>query len=106
MTGSIAPIRSIAQVRRRRREDAAPRAPAEGAAIELSIRVAAAPPPRAQQAPPASLDAHLLAQDAQLRGLKGGQERLESARSAYLGAEFSGERDRRPPKGLITRKDV
>ena len=80
--------------------------PQEDAAVEVRISVAPAPPPRSAKTPPAGLDAHLIAQDAQMRGLKGGTERLETARSAYLGAEFSGPNDRRPPKGLITKTEV
>lgn len=40
------------------------------------------------------------------RGLKGGQEVLEQARSTYLQNEFSGLRDRRPRKGQITKTEV
>lgn len=78
----------------------------DAAAVEVRISVAPAPPPRAAKTPPAGLDAHLIAQDAQMRGLKGGAERLDTARSAYLGAEFSGPNDRRPPKGLLTKTEI
>jgi hypothetical protein len=40
------------------------------------------------------------------RGLKGGQQMLEQARSTYLQNEYSGRRDRRPAKGLITKTEV
>ena len=50
--------------------------------------------------------AHLLGQDGQKRGLRGGAPVLEQARAAYLGAEYSGENDRRPPSGLIIRKAI
>jgi hypothetical protein len=40
------------------------------------------------------------------RGLKGGQETLQRARTTYLGAEFSGEADRRPKKGRITKTEI
>ena len=80
--------------------------PQEDAAVEVRISVAQAAPPRAAKTPPAGLDAHLIAQDAQMRGLKGGAERLGTARSAYLGTEFSGPNDRRPPKGLIKKTEI
>jgi len=40
------------------------------------------------------------------RGLKGGSEVLEQARTAYLQNEYSGPRDRRPRKGLITKTSI
>ena len=40
------------------------------------------------------------------RGLKGGPEVLEQARSTYLQNEYSGRRDRRPPKGQITKTSI
>lgn len=40
------------------------------------------------------------------RGLKGGQQMLEQARSTYLQNEYSGRRDRRPAKGRITKTEV
>jgi hypothetical protein len=50
--------------------------------------------------------AQMMGQDGQRRGLRGGAPVLEAARSAYLGAEYSGEHDRRPPSGLILRKAI
>ncbi|HEY3812442.1 MAG TPA: hypothetical protein VGL66_04395 [Caulobacteraceae bacterium] len=40
------------------------------------------------------------------RGLKGGEETLQRARGAYLGAEYSGPADRRPKKGRITKTEI
>jgi hypothetical protein len=31
---------------------------------------------------------------------------LEAARAAYLEAEYSGENDRRPPRGIILKKAI
>ena len=110
MTGQIAPIRAIAAVPRRRREDAAQPRQSDGEEIfDVRISVAAKPaasPPRGRPAPPTSLDAHLLAQSAQTRGLRAGTERLGAARTVYLETEFSGPNDRRPVKGLITKREV
>jgi len=51
-------------------------------------------------------DAQLLGQDGQKRGLRGGQPVLDAARSAYLGAEWSGKADRRPAKGILTKTRI
>lgn len=64
-----------------------------------------APPPR-QEPPPrrdsfATFAAHVMGQSGQKRGLRGGQEVLDTARSTYLGTEYSGENDRRPKAGLL-----
>jgi hypothetical protein len=53
-----------------------------------------------------SYAAQLLGQDGQRRGLRGGAPVLDAARSAYLGAEYSGENDRRPLSGLIAKKAI
>ena len=53
-----------------------------------------------------AFDAQLIGQDGAKRGLKGGAPVLDAARAAYLGAEFSGEADRRPPAGLIMRSKI
>jgi hypothetical protein len=50
--------------------------------------------------------AQLIGQDGQRRGLRGGAPVLDAARSAYLGAEYSGENDRRPSSGLLVRKAI
>ena len=54
----------------------------------------------------AGLQAQLLGQPGQKRGLKGGSEVLEKARATYLEREFSGRFDRRPRKGRITKTEV
>lgn len=40
------------------------------------------------------------------RGLKGGPETLERAKSTYLKSEYSGPNDRRPQPGRVTRTDI
>jgi len=40
------------------------------------------------------------------RGLKGGPETLERAKSTYLKSEYSGPNDRRPRPGRLTRTDI
>jgi hypothetical protein len=53
----------------------------------------------------ASFAAQLLGQPGVKRGLKGGPEVIDGARSAYLETKFLGN-ERRLPKGVIARKDI
>ena len=69
-----------------------------------------APPPR-QNPPPrrgsfAAFAAQVMGQPGQKRGLRGGQEVLDTARSTYLGTEYSGPADRRPPTGLLKKTKI
>jgi hypothetical protein len=57
-------------------------------------------------APPALFAAQVLGQKGQKRGLKGGPPVLDAARSTYLGAEYSGKRDRRPRVGRAKQTEV
>ena len=54
----------------------------------------------------AAFAAHVMGQSGQKRGLRGGPQVLDHARSTYLGAEWSGHADRRPPKGVITKTEI
>jgi hypothetical protein len=66
-----------------------------------------APPPRdARRGAFATFAAHLMGQSGQKRGLRGGQEVLDAARSTYLGTEYSGPADRRPKAGLIKKTEI
>jgi hypothetical protein len=47
-----------------------------------------------------------MGQSGQKRGLRGGQEVLDTARSTYLGTEYSGPADRRPPTGLLKKTNI
>lgn len=49
--------------------------------------------------PPSAFAAQVLGQAGQKRGLKGGPPVLDSARTTYLGREYSGRHDRRPSPG-------
>lgn len=40
------------------------------------------------------------------RGLKGGPETLERAKSTYLKSEYSGSNDRRPRPGRVTKTEI
>lgn len=108
MNGPIDPIRRPGPARR-----ALP-APREGDRHETEEEVVFvveedAPPPRPE--PPrregfAAFAAHVMGQSGQKRGLRGGQEVLDTARSTYLGTEYSGEADRRPKAGLIKKTNI
>ena len=54
----------------------------------------------------AEFTAQLIGQGGVKRGLRGGAETLDKARSSYLGAEWSGQADRRPPTGRITKTEI
>ena len=64
--------------------------------------------PKSEPKPDAStvFTAQLLGQPGQKRGLKGGPVVLDAARSAYLGAEWSGPADRRHRAGKITKTEL
>ena len=60
-----------------------------------------------ETAPPAGpIDAQILGQEGHRRGLRGGAPVLNQARSAYLGAEYSGAANRRPSPGVVTRTEI
>jgi hypothetical protein len=103
--GPIDPIRPVRLIRRER-----PKAEDAGAAqptVNVTVNIAPpAPPPTAPYHPPTSLDAHLIAQGARTRGLRGGQTVLDAARGAYLEAEYSGPNDRRARAGRITKTEA
>lgn len=47
-----------------------------------------------------------MGQDGVKRGLRGGQEVLDQARSTYLSSEYSGAADRRPKPGVVKKTDI
>jgi hypothetical protein len=47
-----------------------------------------------------------MGQSGQKRGLRGGKEVLDTARSTYLETEYSGPADRRPPTGLLKKTNI
>ena len=107
--GPIDPIRPVRLISRQPpRPDADAAQAAEPPVVNVTVNVAAnsaeaAPTPGL---PPISPEAHVIAQNARQRGLRGGQKVLETARSTYLGAQWSGPNDRRIATGKITKTDV
>ena len=56
--------------------------------------------------PDAAFAAQMMGQTGQRKGLKGGPPVMDAARATYLGAEYSGEKDRRPPAGRIRKTEL
>ena len=107
MTSPIDPIRRPNAPRRVKRSDNA----ARGESTDRSVPAVYEPPPPPAPSgvaaqPEAAFAAHMLGQDGQRRGLRGGKETLDSARNLYNKIEYSGSADRRRPKGRTARTDV
>jgi len=117
MNDSISPVPGVQVDRRvtdrRARERRGPdrRQAAKGGGKNLPVPVGPAerialdprPQPGGGSAPFA---AQLMGQEGQKRGLKGGPPVLQSARAAYLTAEWSGPNDRRGRAGSVTRTEI
>lgn len=108
MNGPIDPIRRLGLTRRAlpaprdagRHED-----PEEVVlTVEDEDEQPAPAPPRREGF--AAFAAHLMGQSGQKKGLRGGQEVLDAARSTYLGTEYSGPADRRPKVGLLKKTNI
>jgi hypothetical protein len=114
MNGPIDPIRRAQAARRALpapRDADRPNPEGEGADGEEDVTFVRdeqpAPPPRdARRGAFATFAAQLMGQSGQKRGLRGGQEVLDAARSTYLGTEYSGPADRRPKAGLIKKTEI
>ena len=86
--------------RRAKPEDSRALVPAEPA------RAKRAEPKPATPLPDPAFEAQRLGQPGQKRGLKGGQEVLDQARSTYLRSEYSGAAERRPQPGKTTKTEI
>jgi len=111
MSGPIDPVQRAAAARRafrqaRERE----RAEAGEETANLPVPIGEPTEPPAPEPPAtaaaAAFAAHLIGQSGQKRGLRGGPATLETARSAYLDAEWSGPADRRASKGKVTKTEI
>ena len=111
MTDPVDPIRSARPARRQdRRVSDRAKAPLQETP-NLPAVIAHAPEPEPDEperaaAAAAGYAAQVLGQEVSRRGLRGGPQVLESARAAYLGAEWSGPHDRRLRKGRITKTEI
>jgi hypothetical protein len=109
MSEHVDPVQPVLPERRwrfRRREDLRANEVADGSALPEPVADAEAPDLRERMSGFAAFAAQLLGQPGQKRGLKGGPETLEKARTAYLEAEYSGPGDRRIPTGRITETEA
>ena len=109
MTSPIDPIRRAALVRSAQRS-----ASADGKSLDQpedrSVPVIYDPAPAPATDPPidpaAAFNAHLMGQDGQKRGLRGGPATLDKARATYNKVEWSGPADRRARKGGAAKTEV
>jgi hypothetical protein len=112
MNDPINPVRAVLGDRRAKERRSAERRKAKR---EAETAIANLPAPLRTPAPAKARDAvegdcafeaQLLGQDGRKRGLKGGPQTLEQARSAYLEAEWSGPSDRRTQTGRVRQTDI
>ena len=110
MPDPIDPLRPVKADRRRSaRRQGDPVPAARDGAAGSTLPVVQSVPPTAPTEPdpgPSAFAAQLLGQSGQKRGLRGGVPVLDAARSAYLGAEWSGRSDRRPPRGGLAKTRI
>ena len=114
MTDGVRPVGPVGNRDRRaaQRREAERRAettgrslvPVEGEGVQTHSATPADPTPPAD--PAAAFSAQLMGQSGQRKGLKGGPPVLNAARARYLGNEYSGEKELRPPAGLVKKTDV
>ncbi|MFZ5668626.1 MAG: hypothetical protein ACOY4K_03970 [Pseudomonadota bacterium] len=112
MTGPVDPLRALERRQTRRRAEDRRASPAADGGANLPVVIETAGPRPQDRPDPSAADAaaafaaHLYGQTGQKRGLRAGQPAIDQARAAYLGAEFSGPDDRRPPKGLLKKAEI
>ena len=112
MTEPIDPLGAVRLQRRSGRERrAATDAAGDPANLPAVVEgeeplAAAAPPPKSTAEQAAAFAAQLLGQPGQKRGLRAGPPAIDAARTAYKKTEYSGPADRRPPAGVVARKEI
>ena len=114
MTDPIRPIRSVSGVNRLLPVSAASRARPYAAQaadnLDQNLPVPVVTPVveelGPQQVSEAAYAAQIMGQGGQKRGLRGGRETLDRARSTYLETEYSGPADRRIAIGRITKTEI
>lgn len=93
--------------RQERRRGARSRAlVATGEGDDPAGSTASAKPAAPLTPPPAAFAAQVLGQPGRKRGLRGGPEVLDTARSTYLSREYSGDKDRRPSPGIRKQTEI
>lgn len=109
MTDPVDPISGAPSDRRVKDRRGKDRRGKDRRAGKSGLPVLAGAAPANDEAPAASeavFAAQVLGQSGQKRGLKGGLPVLEAAKSAYLGAEWSGPQDRRRRTGKIAKTEI
>lgn len=108
MSSPIDPIRRTALIRRAQRSaGAGDKGPDQAEDRNLPVvSEAAAPTPEPPADPSAAFNAHLMGQDGQKRGLRGGPAVLDAAKATYNKIEWSGPADRRARKGGAAKTEV
>jgi hypothetical protein len=109
MSSPIDPIRKSNAVRRARqaRADGTEGAhEAEDRSVPALYEPAPPPALERQGESAAAFNAHLLGQEGQKRGLRGGPETLGAARTVYNRTEWSGPADRRARKGGAAKTEI
>ncbi len=115
MTEGVRPVGPVAERDRRstQRREAERRAASSSRALvpvgEVTDETPSSASPAASNAPAdpaAAFAAQMMGQTGQRKGLKGGPPVLDAARATYLGAEYSGEKERRPAAGLLRKTDL
>ena len=105
MTDPIDPIRRSNGDRRFRPRRKADSLPGEASRQDPAQLPAVVAPDKPIDPQPV-LTAHLMGQDGQKRGLRGGPQTLAQARAAYLSTEWSGAIDRRNRTGLFSKTKI
>lgn len=115
MTGPLSPARPVNALRRLLRrtggtelariDNEAPDQDVAGDLPAIAVTQLIEPPPP-QKTGVAAYAAQVMGQGGQKRGLRGGSETLDRARSTYLETEWSGPSDRRIRRGRITKTEI
>lgn len=105
MTSPIDPIRRANQAKRVGRSKGG-RAPVEDRSVPAIYETPQPPAPSQAAGAPAVFAAQVLGQEGQRRGLRGGRETLDAARTVYNQTEYSGAADRRARKGGAAKTEV
>jgi hypothetical protein len=106
MNEPIDQVQASSDRRARERRGGERRKSSPGTALMIIDPTPTPTPEASEPVAEAAFTAQVLGQTGQKRGLKGGPPVLEQARSAYLGAAYSGPQDRRPPPGRVTKTEI
>ena len=113
MTDGVRPVGPVGRDERERDRRRSDRRASTSRELVPVGPVETAPPPASPAASStasadaaAAFAAQMIGQGGAKRGLKGGPPVMDAARSAYLGAEYSGSNERRPPSGKTKSTDV